>query len=360
MKIKDCLYLFFLVSLYLIILIIFKHQVFTYKFDPTLVERYFCSQDMPYEPPCKRVILSDNDTYLASGYLYAKGNDPTSYDMQPPPLIKYLFGYSILVFNNPYIVQIGLGILFLCLTYLLGLKSFKTSEISLLACFFLIIDPLFLNLTTTALLDLGQGAFLLLYFISVVFYRKHFIAQGVFLGLLFASKFWAGSLFFVLMLMIYLLYKRQFDLKKYLIHLIVAFIVFSLMYVKTFVDKAGHFNIILFELKAMKYYISHGTASVFGSSLLLFLTGYVKTWWGSGEITRTDTWSIFWVIGLIVSSVCAIREALKRRIDVRFLMGSLPFLYLIYLGVQAPFARYFILILPFIYLMLSDFVWRRY
>ena len=187
MKIKDYRYLFFLVSLYLIVLIIFKHKVFTYKFDPSLIERYLCSQDIPYEPPCKRIFLSDSDLYMASGYLYAKGSDPTSYDFQVPPLIKYLFGYSILIFNNPYIVQIGLGILFLYLTYLLGLKSFKTSEISLLACLFLILDPLFLNLTANTLLDLGQGVLLLLYFISVVFYKKRLVARGVFLGLLFKN-----------------------------------------------------------------------------------------------------------------------------------------------------------------------------
>jgi len=359
-KAKDYLYLFFLVSIYLIILVVFKPQVFTYKFDPSLVDRYLCSQDIPYEPPCKRIFLSDSDLYMASGYLYAKGNDPTSYDFQVPPLIKYLYGYSILAFNNPYVVQVGLGILFLCITYLLGLKSFKISEISLLACFFLVIDPLFLNLSSATLLDLGQGVFLLLYFMAVIFYKKHIITQGIFLGLLFATKFWGGSLFFVLLLLLYQLYKRQFDLKRYLMHLLVAFAVFSLVYVKTFVDRGGNFNIIFFELKVLKYYINHNTASIFGSSLFLFLTGSVKSWWGSREIIRSDTWSLFWVLGIIVSSVFAIKETLKRSIDVRFLMGSMPFLYLIYLGVQAPFSRYFILILPFIYLMLAGFIYNKF
>lgn len=355
---KNYLYLFILIALYLIILVIFNRQVFTYKFDSSLIKRYLCSQDITHEPSCKRLFLSDSDLYLASGYLYAKGNSPISYDFQVPPFLKYMFGYSIVLFNNPYVVQIGLGILFLSLTYLLGLKVFKRSEISLFACLFLIIDPLFVNLTVNTLLDLGQGVFLLAYLISLVFYEKEFIIQGILLGLLFASKFWGGSIFFILMFLIYLLYKRKFDLKRYLLHLVIAFIVFSLTYLKTFIDKGGLFNMFFFQLKVLKFYLNHDSASVFGSSLLLFLTGYLKSWWGNKAIVRSNIWSIFWPIGLVVSSIFAIKEAFKKKVNTRLLIGSIPLLYLVYLSAQAPFPRYFILILPFIYLTLSDFIYH--
>jgi len=357
MKIKDYIYLFIIISLYLLILVVFKREVFTNKFDPTVVDRYLCSQDIPYEPPCKRLFLSDSDLYLGSGYLYVKGSDPTTYDFQVPPLLKYLFGYSILLFNNPYFVQIGFGVVFLYIIYLLGLKTFKKSEISLLTCLFVLVDPLFINLATTILLDLGQGVFLLSYFLSMFFYKRNSVVQGVLLGLLFTSKFWGGSIFFILIILAYLLYRREFNLKKYLIHLIVAFIVFCLIYTKTFVNNGGKFNIFFFELKLLNFYINHNVSSIFGASLFLFLTGYVKTWWGNREIIKSSPWSILWVIGLIISSTMAIKEILHKRISLKLLIGSMPFLYLVYLGVQAPFPRYFILILPFIYLVMSDFIY---
>ena len=154
-------------------LLISKPKIFSYKFNPALLKKYLCSQDMIKEPPCKRVFISDGEIYLSSGYLYAKGKDPTEYNFEVAPLIKYMYGYAILFFGNPFIVQIIFGILFLVLTYFFGLKFTKSSEIPLLACIFLILDPLFLTLSSTILLDMGQGVFLLLYLILMLYYQKN-------------------------------------------------------------------------------------------------------------------------------------------------------------------------------------------
>lgn len=90
---KDYLILCVILLIYVIILFAFKRSIFTYRFDRELVSRYFCSQDIPYEPPCPRVWLSDEKLHIAAGYLYATGSDPAVIDFQHMPLVAYLYGF---------------------------------------------------------------------------------------------------------------------------------------------------------------------------------------------------------------------------------------------------------------------------
>lgn len=355
----QAVFFILILAIYLITLFFRNPHIFSYKFNESLIKKYFCSQDISHEPPCKRLFLSDGDIHIAAGYLYAKGSDPIVYNFQHPPLIKYLYGYSILLFHNPYFVQIGLGILFLFLTYLLSFKIFEKAQISLLACLLLIADPLFLGLSSNTLLDLGQGVFLLFYFLLILFYEESFLLQGIALGLLFGSKFWGGSLFFILIIAFYLLYKRRFNLKRYLVHFSIAIVIFSLVYIKTFIDKGGFFNILFFELKTFKYWLQHSVTSIYGSSLFLFLTGYLKSWWGNNSLIKGDTWSIMWPVIFIVTVFRFIKLLIKKEINLEFLITFIPVSYLFYLGVQAPFTRYFILILPFFYIVLAHLIIKK-
>ncbi len=356
MKPKDWIILGLIVGLYLSSLFIFKRQIFSFRFDKTLLDRYFVSQDIQGEVK-GRLFLSDADVYLATGYLYATGTDPTQGNFEHPPLIKYLFGYSVLLFNNPYLAQMVFGILALFLLYILGLKIYKNRFVSSLACLLLLFDPLFLDASSQTLLDLGQAAFLLLYIYSLLFHRKNIIFQGMALGLLSTSKFWAAPVFFIFIINLFLIYKKQFDLKQFIQHFLVASVVFSLMYLRTFMIKGGLFNIIFFELKVFKFWLDHSVASMLGSSILLFTTGFFKSWWGKREFLIGNIWFILWPVSLVVGIVQGTLNVIKKRIRIQTLIAFIPLLYLIFLGVQAPFPRYFLIILPFLYLTLAS--WCR-
>ncbi|MCX6704909.1 MAG: hypothetical protein NT162_01050, partial [Candidatus Woesebacteria bacterium] len=126
--------------------IFLKHRdIFKYKFDFNLVSEYLRSQDIEDRDDVikNRIFLSDSNLYIASGYLYAKGEDPTKYDFQVPPLIKYLFGFSSLIFGNPFYVQIVFGLVLLWLTYFLGTKLFKNQTVAMIGTGLLLIDPVF-------------------------------------------------------------------------------------------------------------------------------------------------------------------------------------------------------------------------
>ncbi|MBI3366845.1 glycosyltransferase family 39 protein [Candidatus Roizmanbacteria bacterium] len=358
MRWKDLIIVGVITISYILLLFIFRRNIFTFRFDRSLLKRYFVSQDIQHEVR-GRLFLSDADVYLSTGYLYAMGSDPTEGNFEHPPFIKYLFGYSTRLFNNPYVVQIIFGILALFLLYLLGLKIYKNRLTSSFACLLLLIDPLFLDASSQTILDLGQMVFLLLYTYSILFHRKNFIFQGVALGLLSGSKFWAAPVFFVLIINAYLIYKKQFNIKQFIQALFIACITFSLLYLRTFIVRKGQFNIVFFQLKIFKYWLNHSVASMFGSSILLFTTGFFKSWWGNRDFMIGNIWFILWPVSLIISSFQGFKDFIMRKITITTVFAVTPFLYLIFLGVQAPFPRYFLIILPFLYLTLA-YWYRRF
>ncbi len=345
-----------LIVLYIFSLLIFKRYMFSYTFKTSLVREYLHSQDIPYYVPGQRYMLSDGDLHIASGYLYVKGADPTQYHFQHTPFLKYLYGYTILLFRNPYYLEILLGILYIVISYFLGLKIYKSISVAALASFLLAVGPLPLMISGDFSFELGQAVFFLLYFMIVFFYDGHVFLSGVMLALWASSKFWGSIPFFLLVIYGYQFWLKKFNVKKFIMHFIIAFLVFSLTYVKTFIDKGGLFNIVFFQLKILKYWLTHSITDIPFASLLLYLTGFYKSWWGSNAVIRGEVWNILWPISFFVSLLTAFRLFSKKQFMLPFLVAIMPVLYLIYLGAQAPYLRYFIIVLPFFYFTLSKFL----
>lgn len=359
MRKRDWLSIFFIILFYFIVIFLSKREIFSFKFDKSLIKKYFLSQDIPHEVAGKRLFLSDGEIYLATGYLYLQGYDPSEFNFEHPPLTKYLFGLSIKFFNNPYFIQIGFGMMILILVYYLGIKIFKKSVASFITCLFLILDPLFVDLSSQPLLDFSQTVFFILYFLSV-FYWKNYILQGIFLALFAGTKFWVSPIFFIFIFAVFQLYKKEFKFKEFIYHLLVAFFVYCLLYTQTFIIRKGNFNIIWHILKTFKYRLIHNSSSFPGASLVMFLTGYFRAWWGKKEILRANIWSPFWLISFLVCIRASLVCLIQRKIGEKFLISVVPVLYLFYLGVQAPFPRYFMIILPFSYLVLSEFIYSKF
>lgn len=353
MRKKDLLNSFVIVFFYLSILFFTHKEIFTYHFDKTLIKRYFLSQDITHEVSGKRLFLSDEEIYLASGYLYAKGEDPAVYNFPVPPFVKYLYGFSMRWFGNPYIVQIFFGVIALLLIYHLGKKVYGSSLVGVLAGLLLIVDPLFIDSSSHAMLDLPEAMFLLLYITALFFPKRNYFFQGVILGLFMGTKSLSTPLFFVVLLFFYFLFKKELNIKLFVKHLIIAGIIYTLFYTRSFFLRNGMFNIAFFALKTIKYRIVHNVTSFPGASLVLFLTSYFQTWWDRREFLSVATWSLFWPIGLSASIFQAKEYIKKRRIDGKVLFAAVPILYFLYLGIQAPFPRYFLIILPFLYLNLA-------
>jgi len=357
MKKIDVLILGFLLLLYFLFPVRKNIGIFSYKFDRSLVEKYFLSQDIPHDI-VGRTFLSDSEIYMTTGYLYAKGELPTKYNFQAPPTIKYLMGFSILFFDNPFILQVVLGIFYVSVTYILGLYVFKTRWVGAVASLFLVFDPLFASLLSQSLLDLGQSVFALFYLFSFLFLPGSFLLQGVFLGLFASSKFWSPAVFFVIYLTLSkrFILKKRIDIKNLSLSFLVAFFVFCLSYAKNFINDRGLFNIFFLEAKTLKYMVVHNSAPSLGGMLVMFLTGKYITWWEGRKILTSDIFNLLWPLVFLVSLFKII--LFKNKNDVKYVIYLLPVLYLFYSVTQVPFARYFIIILPYFYLTFSEVIYK--
>ena len=166
---NKSIYLFFLLLLLYFLTIFFTHRsVLTYQYSADLTAQYWLSQDIPYEVAGKRIFLSDDQIHQAVGFLYWQGYDPSVLNFQHPPLIKYLFGLGIIILGNPLLIQLIFGSLLILITFDLGLKVFKSAKLSFLAALLLIFDPLFIDLSTKALLDLGQAVLIVSYVLFMI------------------------------------------------------------------------------------------------------------------------------------------------------------------------------------------------
>lgn len=353
-----------LITIAFLILLFLRHgDTLKYKFNQILISDYLRSQDIedPGNLIKNRIFISDSDLYVSSGYLYARGENPTKYNFQHPPLMKYLFGFSSRFFGNPFYVQIIFGLFLLFLTYFLGIKVFRNIWISLSGSLLLMIDPVFSNMMNEVLLDLGQAVFALSYVILTFFYPRSYVLQGIILGLFAASKFWSTALIFVILIFGYkfLVKDKRTKAKEVFISFVIAFLVFSFTYIVSFIKAGWIFNIIIFQGKVLKFMLSHNSASVLGGSISLFVTGFFTPWWQNG-LTRSNVWSIFWPASFLASLILVFKTKLK---DIKFFFFILPIVYILLTVSQVPFARYFIIFLPYAYLNLSSLLFivlKRY
>ena len=344
-----------LIVIFYSIFVFFRHpDALNYQFNQNLISDYLRSQDIEdLEDRIKdRIHISDSDIYIASGYLYAKGESPTKYNFQQAPLVKYLFGFSTIIFDNPFLIQIVFGLLLLVLIYILGLKIFNSASIGILASGFLLFDPLFSSLISEGLLDLGQSVFSTTYVLVALLIPSNFVLHGVLLGLIGASKSWITSVFFVAVIYSYklILKKEKVKFKNIFLTVVIAFITFSLAYLKVFIETQGRFNIFFWQFKSLKFLIDHDTSTFVGGSIVLFLTGYFREWWKQSELLRTQIWSPLWPTAFVGSILNIFME---KKTSPSYVIYLLPVLYLLYISTGAPFSRYFIVVTPFFYLGLS-------
>jgi hypothetical protein len=376
-----------LLSVYLIALGLLYPETYRFRFDPTTVEDYLHSQDIPYDVP-DRLFMSDQDIHLAAGYLYATGHDPLTYNFQHMPFIKYLYGLASVFPGNPYIVQIALGGLLVVLTYILGAWGMKSRTVGAMGGLILVLDPLFLDLSTQAMLDVGQSVLTVAFITTVLLRPRWYAVQGLMLGLAAGSKFWSPvAVAFVLTLGYELWRDRRIAIGGIALRLAVAAGAYMALYIPSFLVY-GVTRVLITQITILVYWLNHSVSAMPGANVLLFLTGWFRSWWEGHEWMRTVIWSPLWPVSFLAA--CALLTSRAPELARGFVAavsresGSsgrtrsspvadrvpgplhfitlFPIVYLLSLAIQAPFARYFVTLLPFLYLCfawVTLFVYER-
>lgn len=333
---NNSIYILLLSFFFSIFLFINRQNLFR-SFDSEVISKYLRSQDIFDETSQikDRIFVSDEEIYIASGYLYVNGAKPTDYNFQHPPFIKYLFGFSAKYFNMPLLPNIIFALFLVFEIFILGKLVFKNYLVGFLASILIMLDPVFKEVATYALLDLGQMTFILGFIITSLFFEKKWVLQGLLLGLAMASKFYSPVIILLGIIYLYKLFNKSFAFRQEFTVLIVASLVFGLTYIVNF-----PFNIFFEQAKIIKFMLDHNKAVEWGEVLPMFFGGYLL-------------WPILFFVNALV--------LLKVKFNIlQFLFNILPIACGVILLFQLPFTRYFILMLPFLYLTFTNLLLEKF
>ncbi len=351
---KDFLFLFFFTFVFIAFSWFLNPSFFQSRFDERLISDYLRSQDIEdREDKIKdRLFISDDKIYFASGVLYARGEPPTKFNFQHPPLLKYLFGWSTILFGSPFPIQIFFSLAFIFLVYFLAFLVFKNRLVAFLAVCFLFLDPVFWETSHLTLLDVGQVVFALAFLILFFFYPKRIFLQGVFLGFLFASKFWSVSFLYFAFLVFYIIwfFKDKSFVKSLPILIFVSFLVFSSFYINYFLSGNSLFDFLFLQARTVKFMLTHNNTNNFGNLFLLFISGHYLSWWDGGIWVKSQFWNPIWPISFLASIFLAFKLSKNKKAWFIFIFPAFYFLVNL---TNTAFTRYILFVLPFLYISLA-------
>lgn len=302
----------------------------------------------------------DETIYAFNGGALIRGENPILISPEVPPTGKYLIGFSALVFNNENIICMLSSLVSLIILFLLGKQIFSSTFVALLPPTLLSSEPIFLNqLIYTPLLDIIQLMFLLLSFYSfnkALKSKKHilalFLLTNLFFGLFISTKFFGLGITVVLAFFIVLLLNNNKKrLKLFIITLPFSVFVLLVSYIRVLI--LGYpINKFLGIQKWVFLYNQGHLHMPFSIWPLLFLNKWY-VWWGNDKILSDPQWRITWpIIGAL--TIAAILLYLLRKIpkkkEVEVLMAW-AFFYFLVLSFADTSARYFVILIPVMYLI---------
>ena len=141
---------------------------------------------------------ADEVIYITAGKRYIVGQPPYFYNFEHPPLAKYLIGLSLILFNEPRVLNILMGFLILLIVYAL-LNKLTNCRKAFWGVLLLAVDTIFVKVSKHALLEPSLMFFtaLAIYFsvinvaglsLNMNTQIKRYIAEGISWGLALASK----------------------------------------------------------------------------------------------------------------------------------------------------------------------------
>lgn len=290
--------------------------------------------------------IGDDGLFTYVGYQYVNGLDPTGINAETPPLGKYLIGITILIFNNQAVFAILTGISSIILLFFLA-KSVLGSVIPALCTVLLFsFDQLFYTQLSAPYLDLLYLTTILAFLLFLQ--KKHYFYAAVSFGLMMGTKNSLSSLLTgVCLSIVFTWLQGNKDFKKWILNLPFAGIVFLLIYIQYFL--LGHtIKDFLGVQKWIALFYAQGAKSEIGSYLLMLLKGEWHTWWGT--VQRVTEWNILWPISAGVTLIWGVNLVVKKNLDsLVILIWCL--IYSVFLLFIPVWPRYFLLQIPFFYLI---------
>lgn len=339
-------------------------HIYNQKFDKNAsYKKYYQSQ---WVIPESKTPISDEDLYQVAGYELVTTGTHFKINPEVPPLGKLLFGWSILLFKNPFIISFILYLISSLLFF--SITGFITKNIYLrfVALLLFITDPLISSMAYMTLLDLPQLVAMLahIWILFMLINKKNLtISTTILYAILLGITFGAFAAIKIALLSGVILAADTVILlrKKQLISLIILIAVSSLTYIATYFSYFMQGHSVIELLKAQKwmltFYMESKAKPVYGTVFSSILTGYIKGWHEGATWDRVKEWSFMWPI-IFLGSFSFLFVQLKQVLKNNYLLYS----YILIIGllgiyVIIPFfARYLVLVIPLFILCSIPFI----
>jgi len=291
--------------------------------------------------------ITDGELYTYAGYAYVRGEDPTTINFEHPPLIKYFFGLSYLLFGNSTIISLIFYAIFLFSFYLFSGLVLKNKNLRYLSVAILGLQPLVYTLASQILLDLPLNFLILLLFYFLLkkgtSLKKKYLAIGIILGLLSSVKYPFPFLLLPMFVITLISYLKK-ETKYLILPLLIAPIIYLAQYAIFFLNDHSLTDFILFEKYRFSWWMGDRSMPKFLIFENLF-TGKYTGWWENKPMMKNENWNLFLPL-LFVSYLAAFFFNKKNRINHTLFLYSLAVIILYGIG-SATYLRYLTQIIPF-------------
>lgn len=318
----------------------------------------FNYENSQYVKKSNPTIITDEDFESYAGGAFLNGLNPILITHDHPPLGKYIVSFSILLFNNQHTIVIPFFIFSLVGIYLISKKILKKTIFSLIPIVLLLNEPLILGkLQYSPIPELFQFTFIIysIYFfmcaLSSKRYGSFFILTSIMLGGVIATRVFALGAVLVFSFNLYLVIFDRKKLFNFIVTLPISLFVLILSYARTIYLGASIFDVFGIQKYILAYHQSKFILPFSFWDLLLFNRWH--TWWDGNKIISDVNWVILWPISFLLTVAQPISK-LKDKITIsnhEWLLLLWLGLYMAFLSVGYTSTRYFLPIIPFMYIL---------
>lgn len=333
---------------------------------PSYQKAYYSSQYMNKINPGS---IPDETFESFVGGALLRGENPILIVHEHPPLGRYIIAFSIWLFDNPRTIIVPLMILSFLGLFLIGRIILKSTLLALLPLALFVNEPLAMSkLNYVPLLEPIQLSFIIfaLYFfikgVSTKQYIYWFIATSIMLGFVISIRFFVLGAAMIFGMVLYFFVIRKFGKKfiTFILTLPLCLVVLLFSYTKTILDGYS----IIQTLGIQKYILFYHKSQLINpfSFWDLILFNRWHTWWGDMRIISDSTWHIGWPISVILT-IGFLLYILRKKIllsKAELVIFLWVFSYMMLLNGGMATTRYFLPLLPFLYILSFDFILHMY
>jgi hypothetical protein len=243
--------------------------------------------------------IGDDGVFQASADRYITTGNIHAINQEVPPVAKYIFALSLLIFGTPYLLMPIIYYLAI-LAFLLVVLDMEKGKKALIALILILMEPLIGKQIGMTMLELPQLSLLLIHILflfylgrSTVLSRTLIFAtlSGITLGLFAGTKFGVLGIALLVADSWFLIINRK---TKHIITLLVtSSISYFLISLPYFISGYSIIDWMKIEWRRLSFYGNSQTPTLFGSVFITMFVPFHITWWTNTPQFFKE-WSALW------------------------------------------------------------------